>query len=208
MDGFFGGSDDLPSVLALPAHLRTTYSKHLTAFTDLQSRIANIERLIRRHEREERRARWEIYGAEVEKSSPRMSKGSTSGKRSTKLTRSPRMGLPESHSPLMWSWTAEDVEQEVAMLNTPPLSPTESVWSTSDESSSSSSSSEDGEEDNVVIQSPSTSEKELDDLLGSYTYTYDTTMEKPPQDAGIDHDASGNSTLFGLGIAFSVTPAN
>lgn len=203
-------SADFPPTSAVPVHLRSTYSKHLSDLIDSQARIANVERLVRRHEREERRARFELYGErETAPASPRMSR---TGKRSPKLGQPSALGRGEvrHHSPLIWGWTAEDVEVEhdVAMVFAPPpLSPTESTWSTDD--SSSSASSENGEDDHVGIASPSASERDYDELLGSYAYSAaDAVGDKSPQNAGVPHDATGAATLFGLGIAFSVTQAN
>lgn len=196
---------DFPPLSAVPFHIRPTYSKHLADLLDSQARIAELERLIRRHEREERRARYEVYGQEKQPCTLPERTGRTIASR--KIVGKPGYASlvgPLQSSPLAWGWTAEDAEAEhnaALGLITPPLSPSESIWSTSDElsSSSSSSSSEHGDDD-IAIASPSDSERDLDELLSAYAY--------PVVDSKAAlANARGPTPLYGLGIGFAVGQA-
>jgi hypothetical protein len=201
---------DFPPLSAVPFHIRPTYSKHMANLIDAQARIAELERLIRRQEREERRARYELYGEERQPPAAAARAGRMIASR--KIVGKP--GSPTSvvgplqSSPLGWGWTAEDVEAEhnaVMGLNVPPLSPSESIWSASDESSSSSSSASSSEhgDDDVAIASPSDSDCDLDELLGAYAYT----VVEAPSAKSAQTNAAGTAHLFGLGIDFVIGQA-
>lgn len=109
-----------PSASALPSHLRLAYVNHLPAHAATQSSIATLEKLVKKHEREERRNRWDDSLPAIQKRH--------------RPQPSPTVGVA---SPLRQAWVAlpNPTQPGTSYLvayessGMPPLSPSGSSWS-------------------------------------------------------------------------------
>ena len=111
-----------PPASALPSHLRLAYVNHLSAHTSTQCSISSLEKLIKKHEREERRNRWDDSLPAIQKRHRPMP--------------SPVVAVG---SPLKQAWVAvpNPTQPGASYLvayessGMPPLSPSGSSWSSS-----------------------------------------------------------------------------
>lgn len=181
-----------PPSAALPSHLRASYASHLSAHVETSATIASLERLARKHEREERRNSWDDSLPAVQR-----------------RNRTAPNPVCKERSPLHQAWiatasalsSASSSPPSYTESGVPPLSPTNSLWSSSSSSSDSfDNSSSDGEDEEAELQVVTTPREEPDD----YSYSLEEVKSMMGIEVRFDHASDAERgerrPLDGLGL--------